>query len=247
MKRSLAPLALLCAASAASGCVQNDLSMTVIGFSVISSAAGVCSGSAQSTSLISLGVYDVGVPENFGYICSPIVQNNLVVSGTTTTVERNTIHIQGFEIELHPEGGGNFPNGLSNSFKTTVGAAAATPAGGRQSVIVEAFPRSVAVNQLAPLIGSKWDGKLLIKMRPYGDISGNPITGGWATLPIKLCNGCLTGGIQACPPGGYPTASILAGNPCYPAQDADITCCSQGDTIRCGNNAPTGSGADAGL
>ena len=248
MKRSLAPLALLLSASAVTGCVQNELSMTVIGFSVISSAAGVCSGSPQSTSLVQLGVYDVSVPENFGYIASPIVQNNVVVSGTTTTVERNTINIQGFEIELHPEGGANFPMGLSNSFKTTVGAASAPPAGGRQAVIVEAFPRSVAVNQLVPLIGPHWDGKLLVKMRPFGDISGNPITGGWATLPIKLCNGCLTGGVQPCPPGGFPSASILPGNACFPAQDADITCCTQGTATRCGNNAPTGTGsADAGL
>jgi hypothetical protein len=41
--------------------------------------------------------------------------------------------------------------------------------------------------------------------------------------PIKLCSGCLVANVMACP---YTMPPMNPGNPCNPAQDAPVDCCS---------------------
>jgi hypothetical protein len=74
---------------------------------------------------------------------------------------------------------------------------------------------------------------VVARMRPVGTRAGSDIEGGWVSVPIEICKNCLAPQPAPCPP---PKGTVvLPGNPCNPAQDAPVTCCSTGGAVICGS------------
>lgn len=240
MKSVLLPLFLVFG-----GCVQDDLTVTILHF-VPDDPASQCVVQVASTTTLTEGILDVGIVASTGapgYTVFPVVKNNLPVTmttGTTPQVERNAITVTGANVELKPDPSlaGAIPAN-QRKFFVAAGAGRVDPQG---SVVfgVEALPRPLALalaNAVPDGVGSTIP-KVTASVSPVADHSGDTIVGSAIDFPIQICKFCLSGTPAACPAGGFDAAQVKAGG-CFEAQDQNVTCCtgSQGQLL-CGSDVP---------
>ncbi len=221
-------------------CVDNQLSLVISRFVLVNEDSN-CTALASQSILLNQGVLDVGITEQGypGYIAAPVVENRLLATGTTASVETNTIQLTGVEVELKPAAGlAPLIASVSRKFFVPAAGGFLAPAGGTASLLVEVIPRALAVQLAGQLQPGALPERVIASVRPVGKHAGVDIDGGPIDLPIDVCKYCLTPAPTSCPAGGVPMNEYKVGS-CNPSQDANVTCCTNmsGDTV-CGPDVP---------
>ena len=235
------------------GCVDDDLSLTIVNFAVFT--PGMCTiapgGSVfQSGGQLDVGIASLGAPQGYhGYIAAPIVQNNLIERATATTAETDAVDLTGFDIELVPPASDSEVAGAINSLPLAnrkffyAVAGGRIPPGGMSQVAVgvEVINTDVArvLAKAVTTTGSRGGPPLIVHMRPVGERAGLRLNGGYTDFPVNICKFCLTPAPQPCPTAGIPAAEFQAGG-CFPEMDQSVSCCTDAasSSLLCGAQAP---------
>ncbi len=234
--RTVAAPALIASAALASGCVKNDISLTIQRF--LQADSGTCTASATGMVGLAGGVLDVGLMADAGfpgYIAFPLISNNLPENTSTTMVELNAITVTGLNIKLS----GSNINFSQPSFFLQAAGGRIIPAG-LVTFGAEILPRSVGI-ELAKTLPEASGGAIFptidVQVSPVGTRSGDTLVGAPVTFPIQVCKHCLSPAPTACPAGGFRASSVQAGG-CFTQEDQSVTCCTEGSTLLCGSQVP---------
>jgi hypothetical protein len=226
---------LLLPALLATGCVTNDLDLTIDRF-VPALVENSCSVSPTQMDSLTNGVLDVGLAPLYGggYTVFPVVTNNLNPTSTSSPskVELHAITFTGANVELQPDAiAAPFIPPNQRKFFVGVSGGRLEPNGQLASGI-RVIPPSLAV-ALAGGAG----GRVTAQVSPVGDYSGDKIIGAAVPFPVDLCQFCLSGMPTGCPAGGFMPGKVVSG--CIPWQDFSLTCCIDNtNTLVCGDQVP---------
>jgi hypothetical protein len=205
---------------------------------------GGCSITTNQTVYNPSGILDVAVVNQTatsGYLVFPLLQNDLPPP-SGSLVDGNRIALTAFDVDLHMTAV-DPPAVTGPMFATLEGAqdpqvhyslptsGSVASGGGLTAAIVEGFPTSLAI--AIAKNGDLGGGVFVdvnIKVRAHGERLTGSIVSDDFNFPIKLCSGCLISSVQPCP---VKTAPPLQGNPCNPAQDELVDCCTVGGTLYC--------------
>jgi hypothetical protein len=220
------------------------------------------------------GVLDVTIPSisQLGYLFYPLVENELGEfaglqgGGDSPVEEKNNIRLNSFHVSLSVENLDDFdwPDGCSGSFDYPV-VTQVIPPGGSAGAFVKMI-RPCNALALFEVLNAEWAASqsttpivINAKLRAKGHLGGGTIESPPFDFTVTACYGCLqTGYTQPeATPFEFPNVAKCSdlmtnpyvGEPCNPAQDQLILCCTdnfdaQGQTtnIRC-PGIPTGSGS----
>jgi len=201
------------------------------------------------------GILDVALVDGAlgAYFAFPLLKNDLAKS--TGDIQLYRIRMSGFDIDVQAHGA--LPASVAKLF--------ADPAS--QPLLHHREPWSGTVNPGGGVVAATTDaisGELAQQIRAANDWKSTPyleldaqirargdnealgsVESDAFLYPIKLCSGCLVADLVACP---YPTAPLHPGNPCNPAQDDPVDCCSiPGGSLVCPPIvAMSGASTDAG-
>ncbi len=233
-----------CATLAASGCVQNDIDLTVDRF--LAPDPTSCTVMTTSTVGLASGLLDVGlmVDGGFsGYIAYPLISNNLPEVVASGGAELNAINVTGLNIQLS---GGNTTFSQPSFFLAAAGGR--VPPAGLVTFGAEILPRSVGL-ELAKSVPETTADTVFpvvnVAVSAVGTRSGTTIVSAPLVFPVEICKHCLSPAPGACPPAGFPAASIHAGS-CNADQDATVTCCDSASSLLCGASVPVNNSTGAG-
>ncbi len=200
--------------------------------------SGGCSIPAEPTVYQGKGTLDVGIVNNTfhsAYLVFPLIENNL--SGTGAANDPNQIQLSGFDVDITPIGDATAAAAqVLNSASPSLlhfripWSGGVSSNGGKISAVVEAVPVDLAL-QLAGAggLGAAGGLDLNIKIQALGTTnSGRSLTSDPFNYPVDVCNGCLIGNVAPCP---YKPANT--GNPCNPAQDEVVDCCTNNGDLVC--------------
>ena len=219
------------------GCVTNDISLVITEF--VPLIDGACGADPASMTLVSRGVYDVGVGSGLGlgYTVGFIVKNNLsTMSGVA--VDTQVFFVESYDVELE------VPTALQpaipidqRSFNVPTATARIAPAGAIGTHLPVFTPKQVlAMASIPDTLGGF--GDLLVHIRPIATRAEEQHTFAAATFPLEVCNGCLSGGTlgrscAALPAKGSP---YHKGNSCNLAADEAVDCCVNAGQLFCGTD-----------
>jgi hypothetical protein len=104
--------------------------------------------------------------------------------------------------------------------------------GGKLNAIVEALPVQLAQQLLATgSFGNDPSLVLKLTVQALGTTnSGRSMQSDPFDFPVEVCAGCLVGHVASCP---YSVAATNPGNPCNPAQDVTVDCCTDNGVLTC--------------
>lgn len=230
------------------GCTNDDQSLTIARYVVMTGTGGSCLADPATMTSVSSGLLDVklGQAFNVGYLLAPVVRNNMLSLMTATSPEMNDVYINSVDIQLKQDSGDAFLNAIPAAnlkFNLPTAAGLVQPGGGQVSPIVEVIPAGyLAMIQGVTLTPSIHP--ITVHMRANGAHSGVTLSSSWSDFPVYLCDGCLLNNgadFFACPTGGIPAAQINKGS-CSFAQDASVTCCIDSNGTHCGPQVPVKTG-----
>ncbi len=240
MKSVLLPF--LMGLATVTGCVQNDLDLSILHF--VPDIAPTCTVTASDTTVQTSGFFDVGIVAasgSPGYQLFPVVQNDLPLStDTTTDVEHNAMNVTGVNVQLIPDASiaGAIPLAQLKFF-VSAGVGRVDPQS--QAVFgVEVIPRAVALELASVVQEGAGNGAPIVRVNvsPVGTRSGSNLVGIAVQFPVSICKFCLSGHPANCPSGGIPTADVQEGG-CFAAQDQSVTCClASQQQLLCGAQVP---------
>ena len=227
---------LLAMTSALGGCVDNDASLSIDRFlppDPASLATGSCKFDPTVATNITRGTYDVSIAvlTGSGYFANFEVKNNLL-ENATQPIETQYYYVNSFDVELEVKGPIQtaIPASARN-FNYQSGTIRLAPAGKAAASSVAIKPEWVPA--LAALAGVDMQGSIIMHVRPVSTRGENQVVGAFATFPIDVCFGCLSGGgltsSGSFPPCPSLRASPSPGNACNVAQDLPIDCCNPTD------------------
>jgi hypothetical protein len=231
------------------GCTNDDQSLTIARYVVMSGTGGSCLADPAVTTSVSSGLLDVKLSGlfNVGYLLAPVVRNGLLSIMNATTPEQNNVYISSFDIELKQSPGDVYLNGLTPAdlkFNLPAAGGLIMPGGGQVSPILEVLP-AMYVSALQNVSLTPSIHAIIVHMRANGAHSGVTLSSSWSDFPLYLCDGCLLNNgldVFACPTGGIPAAQINKGACSFP-QDANVTCCSDATgLLLCGPQIPVKAG-----
>lgn len=177
-----------------------------------------CSVSTGGTSLWG-GILDVSV-SGYGYYLNPVVVNQMLSTTGDGQPERNVIHMRGFKIDA-PSPIADFEIPASGAIK---------PNGEAVFAAVEVL-RPADAAMMASQVSGNNQPVVEVKIRAFGDRSGDEMETAEFIYPITLCNGCLVNMLSACPTADD-TATYTT-NGCGLPQDSQVTCCPGANGVVC--------------
>ena len=207
MKARTSVALLVLAALSVTACVDDDRMFYI---SEALAPDSSCSVSSGGTSLWG-GILDVSIG-GYGYYLNPVVVNQMLSTTGDGQPERNVIHMRGFKVDA--------PSPIADFEIPAAGAI--KPNGEAVFAAVEVLrPGDVAL--LAGSVSGTNQPVLEVKLRAFGDRSGDDMESAEFIYPITLCNGCLVTMLTACPTAEETTT--YTSNPCGLPQDGPVTCC----------------------
>lgn len=218
------------------GCVDNDISFSINRFIAPSNMAGSTGCLIDPAVEVSLprGVYDVDMARytGLGYFVNFVVSNNLRAVANQP-VSTQIYYISAYDVELEPEGAVASAIPVDRRSFSYRSSTLRLEPGAEAAGTVEAIPPDLiaAIGALAEPIGL-----ISARVRAVGTRAEQENVSAFASFPIQLCKGCVgntdaSGALPACPlPKG---SAVLSGNPCNPAQDNQVVCCTSGTTLVC--------------
>jgi hypothetical protein len=204
-------------------------------------AAAGCMIPVNPTQYQGDGLLDLSIVRsdfNSAYFFFPLIENNLP-SSSNSTIDPNEIQLSGFQVDIKLAGA--MPSADVQDVFGKAGAlvhyqipwSGGVPSGGGQlSAIVDAFPVPLAqALGGAGGFGTQPTVTVDLQIQALGKTnSGQNMTSDPFHFPLHLCSGCLVGSVTPCPFSGTPTH---LGNPCNPAQDELIDCCTDNGALIC--------------
>ncbi|HEY6477144.1 MAG TPA: hypothetical protein VI456_11225 [Polyangia bacterium] len=191
------------------------------------------------------GTLDVSiVPGDFtsAYFFFPLIENNLPASTGQTSIDPNEIQLSGFQVDITllapttamPAVAVQATLDMNASFAhyQVPWSGGVGSGGGHLSAGVAAFPVPLA-QALAQSGGIGMDPSLTfdLTIAALGTTnSGSHMTSDPFHFPLHLCSGCLVANKMPCP---FPAAPTNPGNPCNPAQDVPVDCCTENGALVC--------------
>ena len=230
-----AALLLLAAAGVcATGCENNDITLSIINMQAIT-RMNMCIALPGATALETRnrGLLDVANVTTSGYIAVPVVRNNLIMS--TVGVDYNSIQVLGADVKLTTPAGGALPLPAGQTDFFYASAAGRLDPAGAAPMFVEVV-NADAARALASNIPANGVYTVMSELRPVGMHSNDQVIGGPIDFAVDLCNGCLTQ-TTTCP---LPKGTTIM-DPCFPQQDDPTLCCTDSTgALLCGGAAPIG-------
>ena len=164
-----------------------------------------------------------------------LVKNNLLsTENTGSAVEENCIVLDKAQVDLSL---GTLGDHVESSLtRYEVPLALTICPGEEKGVTVRVIP-----SQVVELIGNQInEGSTVLataRVKLVGKRGSQNIPSNSIQYPIFLCNGCLVHNLGLCSSDTIPERP-KTGNPCNPAQDDIIECCSEGGDLVCPAVAP---------
>jgi hypothetical protein len=205
-------------------------------------SSGGCMVPVNPTQYLGEGLLDLSiVRSNFdsAYLFFPLIENNLPKGSANNAIDPNEIQLTGFLIDIKPIE--SPPTAAVQSVFDGAGALAhyhipwsggVSSGGGHLSAIVDAFPTALAL-QLATVAGFGTSSTLTVdlQIQAQGTTNiGTQMTSDPFHFPLQVCSGCLVANVMPCP---YTAAPRNPGNPCNPAQDVGVDCCTDSGELIC--------------
>jgi hypothetical protein len=173
------------------------------------------------------------------YLVFPLIENNLPAA-TNNTTDPNQIQMSGFQVDIKPLPG-TTPSAAAQAVFDGAGAlvhyqipwsGGISSGGGKLSAIVDAFPVALALQlNAAGGFGTQPTLTVDLQIEALGTTnSGQHMTSDPFHFPLEICSGCLVANVAPCP---FTTAPENPGNPCNPAQDAPVDCCTDSGVLIC--------------
>ncbi len=244
--RSGCAFALIAFGSAVSlgGCVANDVSITIDRFVAATGVAGSCSVDPASTVSQSSGVFDAEISAATGmysYYLGFAMTNHLPLrNDIVVDVQAYTVDGYDLQLEVHGPAVSVIPNGQRFSIP---GSSARLEPGASVGPVIQVFSSDVVGKLIAlgPNLNVSGGSHVTAKVRARVKRAEEQHVTAYATFPIDVCWGCLSN-VQPTTTNCdlVPTALRAKGNPCNPAQDVPITCCTPNGTtdVACGSSIP---------
>jgi hypothetical protein len=223
--------ALLLLAVASGGCANNDLSLSILQVSAVSTPTCTAPATIGSTQ-VSNGLLDTQA--GLGYRAALLIRNNLQSRiPAAGGIEYNAIQVEGVFVTLElPANAAAALTKDEKSFQWPAAAGRLDPAA-LSGVFVQPIPSQIVMK--LDSFAASGDLTVIAEMRPFGKQGGSDITGGAYRYPIQLCHGCLhTDAVPACP---LPKVTVISSG-CFFWQDNGATCCNAGGGLLCGSQAP---------
>lgn len=227
------------------GCVEGPTGLQIEQNQIPTVEMNSCVIPAERTTKRSgSGVLDVGLDRPYGYEMYPLLANvmpSLAMGG----FEPNRIEVTAFEVELQAPPTLEVPwtPACPNKFDTPHQATLmpGQDAGSVAQVIrpchAELFRELFKTGRLSSKVQDEVIFRAVIRAR--GSHGSSSIRSANFTFPIRVCYGCLQSGytipqlaeyaFPRVPPCAKLPQHPYMGNPCNPAQDAPILCCSRDD------------------
>jgi hypothetical protein len=233
--------AVLCLGAGATGCVENEGLMVILGNQIPTMDATTHTCSAMmGGALLGQGRLDLGVGTPQAYVAYPVVQNRLPARGTAGGFEPNRVMLDGFRVTLKAPPGydfpwsadvpnhvePHFPQGLepSTSLTGTVEIVSQTQA---KAILDEFRPGGLNPDLAQQII-------FTAEIRAVGQLNGGEIESDVFRFPIRMCVGCMQTGFTDVAQYNYPGLPLCTiaprpnlhkGNDCHFAQDEGLLLC----------------------
>ena len=255
MSRTLRLALLTLTVGLSTSCVENDVSVKLTHFLQIDKSL-MCLVSTTQLDYATGGRVDTGLLSAVdrasgggagGYVAAVLIENNLLSTLTASSPERGSVDITDIEVQLQAHAGQVLPSlpGLTTPYFVSAAFGEIKP-GGSLAAEFELIPKNTLLAVAASPFDPSWDRQLVAHARARGRHAGSRFETAFIDFPVTVCSGCLSRPNESCPPGGYESATVQK-SACIVGQDAPVTCCMLGDSLRCGDQVPiaaAGSGAD---
>ena len=169
------------------------------------------------------------------YLFFPLLQNNL--PRPSGTLDSNAIQLSGFNVDITPLAGTTpatdvVLTGNSAAHFRAAWSGGIDSGGSQLNATVDAFPVALASQLLGDGgVGADPSATLNLRVQAIGTtVGGTEIQSDPFDFPLEICVGCLIANVQACP---YMSAPTNPGNPCNPAQDEFVDCCTENGGLIC--------------
>lgn len=171
------------------------------------------------------------------YLFFPLLQNNLP-GPTGAAQDTNQIQLSGFNVDITSLAGTTaatdavLTGNASLAHFRAAWSGGIRSGGGQLNAIVDAVPVALATQLLANGgVGTAPTATLDLRVQALGTtVGGTDIQSDPFDFPLEICAGCLVANVQACP---YMSAPANPGNPCNPAQDDFVDCCTNNGALIC--------------
>jgi hypothetical protein len=171
------------------------------------------------------------------YLFFPLLKNNLP-GPTGSGPDTNQIQMSGFNVDVTALAGTTaatdqvLADNSSYAHFRAVWSGGIDSGGGEMGAIVDAVPVALAT-QLLNLGGVAAEPSALLNLHVQAigtTVGGTAMQSDPFDFPVEICVGCLVANVQACP---YMSAPANPGNPCNPAQDDPVDCCTDNGALIC--------------
>jgi hypothetical protein len=189
----------------------------------------------QGEGLLDLSLVSSG--STFAYELFPLIQNDYPAAAAGGP-EPNRLFVRAFRVRVEAGDGApaklaNFIIGLQEQEPSLVQfqtpwAASVDPGGGLLAAAVGVVPGELARRIQTMKLADGPGASVMVRVMAVGSRSLGEVESREFAYPVQLCQGCLVADLRACP-----YAPVHLGNPCNPAQDAPIDCCTQGSELSC--------------
>jgi hypothetical protein len=184
-----------------------------------------------------LDVSIVNMDSPAGYLLFPLLENDLPGLATGQLIDSNRIALVGWHVDLQM--GPGTPQTVLDAFNgagdsathydvPTSGSVAS--GGGHTPSSVDVFPPPLAVAIRGTLDPGGTPVTTLATVHAIGNRINGSIQSDDFVFPISVCSGCLIGTQSMCP---FRAAPANPGNPCNPAQDQIVDCCTINGNLVC--------------
>lgn len=217
----------------AGSCVENSGSLVILQNQI--PGAGCVVDSSESGTYRSQGVLDVAWSRDYGhpapYYLFPLVKNNLVSTkdDSTGAIEENCLTNFRIQVDLSLGSLSEYVESDFTRYETSAGATICP--GETRALTVVVIPTQV-VDVVGPMIGETEQIYANASIRIIGERGGRPVESASWNFPIILCYRCLITLYSTCSEESVPE-SPAQGNPCNPAQDEYLDCCTYTNEIIC--------------
>jgi hypothetical protein len=205
----------------------------------IPAAGGGCTVPINAVAYQGAGRLDLSVVSgaaDAAYFFFPLIKNNLP-GARSGAQDPNEIQLSGFNIDItplastSPETNTVLAESGSAHFRTAWSGGISS-GGGQLSAIVNAFPVDLAQQLLRDGGVSKNPSAILnLRIQALGTTAfGTEMQSDPFNFPLEVCVGCLVASVQACP---FLTTPANPGNPCNPAQELPVDCCTENGALLC--------------
>jgi hypothetical protein len=233
------PRVLAMAALVAAGCGRVPGQFEILNDQVPTTG---CLIPTEPTVYMGMGTLDLSIVRDdvgTAYFVYPLIENNLPGSTSSSGgLDPNQIQLSGFNVDISAIGTPDPSAAAALSAASQYlhfqvpWSGGVSSAGGRVSASVAALPVPLARALAATgTFSASPSMTLKLTIQAIGRTnSGTGMQSDPFEFPLRVCSGCLVENVSACP---YAATPADQGEPCNPAQDLPVDCCTENGALVC--------------